>query len=291
MLRKNLSFLSFMNNDYYLTFDFGGTKIDVVLYDKDYKIIKKLQEKTSFLNNDFNRLILFIEKTRNFFNNFTLKKLGIAINGWVKNGQILKWRQFKNFSQVVFYQNLKQFKTEKIIIKNDVIAAAEAEKKFGLGKKYNSFLFVNLGTGLRVVYVENDNLITGYNFLAGEIGVDTHFYQNKELEIEEIVSGRLINKILEKSENKLKPEIFFKSKKFKNIKQEFEKYLAKIIYRSLIYYNPQAVIFSGSIIKSKKYWMTDFLKNIKKQSYYNIFKPTKFLFSKIKYSQCLGSLI
>jgi len=277
-----------MNNDYYLAFDFGGTKIDVVIYDKDYKIINKLQEKSSFLNNEFNRLILFIEKIIRWVNNFNFKKVGVALNGWVKEGKILKWRQFKNFSQPVFYQFLKKFKAEEIIIKNDVVAAAEAEKKFGVGKRYNSFLFVNLGTGLRVVYIENNHLVTGYNFLAGEIGLDTFFYENKEIEIEEIFLGRIINKLLEKSENKLKPEDFFKTRKFK---ERFEKYLAKTIFRSLIYYNPQAIVFSGSIVKSKKYWMSGFLKNLKKQSYYKIFKPEKFLFSKIKYAQCLGSLI
>jgi len=277
-----------MNNDYYLAFDFGGTKIDVVIYDKDYKIINKLQEKSSFLNNEFNRLILFIEKIIRWVNNFNFKKVGVALNGWVKEGKILKWRQFKNFSQSIFYQFLKKFKAEEIIIKNDVVAAAEAEKKFGFGKRYNSFLFVNLGTGLRVVYIENNHLVTGYNFLAGEIGLDTFFYENKETEIEEIFSGRVINKLSEKSENKLKPEDFFKSRKFK---ERFEKYLSKTIFRSLIYYNPQAIVFSGSIVKSKKYWMSGFLKNLKKQSYYKIFKPEKFLFSKIKYPQCLGSLI
>jgi glucokinase len=277
-----------MNNNYYLAFDFGGTKIDVVVYDKDYKIINKLQEKSSFLNNDFNELILFIEKIIRWVSNFNFKKVGVAINGWVKEGKILKWRQFKNFSQPVFYQFLKKIKAEEIIIKNDVVAAAEAEKKFGFGKRYDSFLFVNLGTGLRVVYIENNNLVTGYNFLAGEIGLDTFFYENKEIEIEEIFSGRVINKLLEKFENKLKPDDFFKSRKFK---ERFEKYLAKTIFRSLIYYNPQAIVFSGSIVKSKKYWMSGFLKNLKKQSYYKIFKPEKFLFSKIKYAQCLGSLI
>jgi len=277
-----------MNNDYYLAFDFGGTKIDVVIYDKDYKIINKLQEKSSFLNNEFNRLILFIEKIIRWVNNFNFKKVGVALNSWVKEGKILKWRQFKNFSQPIFYQFLKKFKAEEIVIKNDVIAAAEAEKKFGFGKRYNSFLFVNLGTGLRVIYIENNHLVTGYNFLAGEIGLDTFFYENKEIEIEEIFSGRVINKLLEKSENKLKPEDFFKSRKFK---ERFEKYLVKTIFRSLIYYNPQAIVFSGSIVKSKKYWMSDFLKNLKKQSYYKIFKPEKFLFSNIKHAPCLGTII
>ena len=286
--KKNPSFLSLMNNDYYLAFDFGGTKIDVVIYDKDYKIINKLQEKSSFLNNEFNRLILFIEKIIIWVNNFNFKKVGVAINGWVKEGKILKWRQFKNFSQPVFYQFLKKIKAEEIIIKNDVVAAAEAEKKFGFGKRYDSFLFVNLGTGLRVVYIENNHLVTGYNFLASEIGLDTFFYENKETEIEEIFSGRVINKLLEKFENKLEPEDFFKSRKFK---ERFEKYLAKTVFRTLIYYNPKAIVFSGSIVKSKKYWMSGFLKNLKKQSYYKIFKPEKFLFSKIKYAQCLGSLI
>jgi len=286
--KKNPSFLSLMNNDYYLAFDFGGTKIDVVIYDKDYKIINKLQEKSSFLNNEFNRLILFIEKIIIWVNNFNFKKVGVAINGWVKEGKILKWRQFKNFSQPVFYQFLKKIKAEEIIIKNDVVAAAEAEKKFGFGKRYDSFLFVNLGTGLRVVYIENNHLVTGYNFLASEIGLDTFFYENKETEIEEIFSGRVINKLLEKFENKLEPEDFFKSRKFK---ERFEKYLAKTVFRTLIYYNPKAIVFSGSIVKSKKYWMSGFLKNLKKQNYYKIFKPEKFLFSKIKYAQCLGSLI
>jgi len=280
-----------MSNNYYLAFDFGGTKIDVVIYDKNYKIIYKFKEKSSFLNNDFNKLILFIEKIKKLVNNFHFKKIGIALNGWVKEGKILRWRQFKKFSYTIFNQTLKTFNTEEIIFKNDVIAAAEAENKFGFGIKYSSFLFVNLGTGLRVIYIENNQLVKGYNFLAGEIGLDNFFCENKEIEIEEIFSGRVINKLLEKSKNQLTPEDFFKSDQFNSFKEKFEKYLAKTIFRSLIYYNPKAVIFSGSIIKSKKYWMNGFLKNIRDYNYYELFKPETFLFSKIKYAQCLGCLI
>lgn len=56
---------------------------------------------------------------------------------------------------------------------NDVLSAATAELCFGVGRRYQDFLLINVGTGLSAGIVSEGRLLRGAGNVAGEIGRTT----------------------------------------------------------------------------------------------------------------------
>lgn len=56
------------------------------------------------------------------------------------------------------------------VLDNDVHSATLAEMKFGVGNKYNDFLYINVGTGLSMGIVADGRLIRGASNYSGETG-------------------------------------------------------------------------------------------------------------------------
>ena len=76
-------------------------------------------------------------------------------------------------------------------IDNDVHAAALAEARFGIGRRYPDFVYVNLGTGLAIGIVDHGKLMRGANNLAGELGITMEIREEdgKAYPLESLVSG------------------------------------------------------------------------------------------------------
>ena len=53
---------------------------------------------------------------------------------------------------------------------NDVHAATLAEKHYGIGQKYEDFIYYNIGTGLSIGIVADGRLLRGSTNYSGEIG-------------------------------------------------------------------------------------------------------------------------
>ena len=76
-------------------------------------------------------------------------------------------------------------------IDNDVHAAALAEARFGIGREYPDFIYINLGTGLAVGIVNHGTLLRGVNNLAGELGITMEIRREdgEAYPLESLVSG------------------------------------------------------------------------------------------------------
>ena len=77
------------------------------------------------------------------------------------------------------------------LVDNDVHAAALAEARFGAGRRYPDFIYINLGTGLAAGIVSHGALLRGANNLAGELGItaELRWEDGKAYLLESLVSG------------------------------------------------------------------------------------------------------
>lgn len=262
-----------------LSIDIGGTKIRVIEYDKIFSIKKIFNIKTSkFIKEnkklDFDNLLSYLSSV--FKNKYYT--IGLGINGLVKNNIITYWSLAGGKVNINLESKLcRYFYFKKIIADNDVVCASKAEIKFGFGKKYNNFTFVNLGTGIRIVNVENKVILRGYQNLAGEISILPVYKLNskKFLPLEEIVGGRHLEK------NHL-----LKKENLKNYLSELN-YLFQLI---TLFYNPEIIIIDGGITKTLKNNLKEINHNYM-ATLPNFFLAKKIVMSKIKYPVSLGAII
>jgi len=128
-------------------------------------------------------------------------------------------------------------------INNDANAFAVGEHVFGSGKEFGNIVGLTLGTGMGTGVIVNGRLYSGANCGAGEIGMMTH----KGLTLEDYCSGQFFQRECGAAGQ----EIYRRARAGDAESLEaFEKYgseLSEAVMIALYAYDPQAVIFGGSI--------------------------------------------
>ncbi|MFS0673905.1 ROK family protein [Ornithinibacillus sp. 179-J 7C1 HS] len=138
----------------------GGTKFVCAVGDESGNII----DKTTFSTEDPD---ITLNKTKLFFNQYSIKALGVGsfgpvgLNkeektyGYILNTPKLKWKQFD------LLRRLKQDYDVPITLDTDVNAAALGEYKFGVAKGSKSALYITVGTGIGAGFVKDGQTYIG----------------------------------------------------------------------------------------------------------------------------------
>lgn len=97
--------------------------------------------------------------------------IGVGAPGVVdsKNGIILRWTNF-GWDNVPFAEILSSLTGKTVAVLNDANAAALGEANFGSTAKYQSSIFLTIGTGIGGGIVFDGKLIEGYKSAGAELG-------------------------------------------------------------------------------------------------------------------------
>jgi len=144
-----------------LAIDLGASKIRIAQISgtkvKNKKVIRNPGRKDRIKKNLFDLI-----------NQYPKQKICVSFAGVVIDG-LTKGTLNMDFENVPLAKLLKQkFKTS-VFIDNDANCAGLAELHYGVGKKYNNFVFLTLGTGIGGAIIINKKLYRG-NGSAGEVG-------------------------------------------------------------------------------------------------------------------------
>lgn len=171
-----------------------------------------------------------------------------------------------------------------VYINNDVNCFALGEHQHGYGKPYASFVALTLGTGIGAGIILNNQLYTGSNCGAGEIGYIPYLDKNFEFYTSSpFFESRLTTAFIahEAAINGDQDAI--------DIWVEYGHHLGNIMKAVAYTYDPEAIIIGGSIAnanalfqKSMYAALTDFL-------FTESIKKLKIIFSDNKHIQLLGA--
>ena len=157
-------------------FDIGGTKTIIALADDTGRIYEKQQFPTD-TRDCFKHLDVCCEIFRQFLskNGLTAAQIaGIGVNlpGIVDREKgVLVRAVYAGWNNIpVKERAAKKLNISKIVCENDVNSCAVGEMRFGLGKKYNSFGWMTVSTGVGGAVVSDGQLIRGAHGYAGEFG-------------------------------------------------------------------------------------------------------------------------
>lgn len=277
-----------------LSIDIGGTKIRVMLYDRNYNVLRKIDLCTGdyFVKHKPNELAKILNEINRIVDQKKFDKVGFSIKGHIKNNILVYATLLGGRADINLCTLAKKyFLFNDFSADNDVICMAKAELKFGAGVSTNSFVLVNLGTGLRIVAVDNKQIIRGYSNVAGEVSLEKHWVPtlaaNKSYM--ELLSGSGISSLTKTSgRSELCPEDFFKIGG--PLLDLYLTALSDFLQTISSFYNPEKIVFCGSLTKSAKHWL-----NKTKKLYKNVALPfflaDELLISKVEYPASLGALL
>ncbi|WP_145950159.1 ROK family protein [Paenibacillus sp. Y412MC10] len=175
-----------------------------------------------------------------------------------------------------------------VAVDNDVHAAVHAELRFGAGRAYSSFVYLNVGTGIAMGIVEDGRIIRGTSNYAGEIG---HMSVDPQGEpcicgrlgcLEPIASGggmlerarqklkQYANSSLHRYGSRLHTQLIFDEARrgdplAERIKREAQEALGFALTNVVNLLNPEAVILGGGVFQDGNF-ASDLLEHIRKFS-------------------------
>lgn len=185
----------------------GRRSFDITLLDLKGNVKATLHEKfayptvsnlLNFAERAFNVLIKNLDAAQQKM----VRGLGVAmpfeIWSWAEEAgapkkELEEWKEFDPQTELESLLNLPVF------IKNDAGAACSAEMSFGNPKRYDSFLYIFVGTFLGGGLVLNNQLINGKTGNAGAIGSLPFFSQNQQRQLITQSSLYLLESELEKA--------------------------------------------------------------------------------------------
>lgn len=161
---------------YELGIDVGGTKIALLASDfddieLDIVVVPSAthDDQQTLVESIFGAIDAYVEQRRG---GTPPRAMGFGLKDAVdaRRGIWLKCPSSRGFSPIALGELVRERYGCPAALDNDVHAATLAEMRFGAGKRYRDFLYMNIGTGIAVGAVCGGALVRGATNYAGEIG-------------------------------------------------------------------------------------------------------------------------
>ena len=97
--------------------------------------------------------------------------VGIAVAGWIdRSRRTVLFSPHLPWDREPLASNLSTRLGLPVLLENDANAATWGEHKFGIGKEFQDFILVTIGSGIGAGIVADGRLLRGAHGLAGELG-------------------------------------------------------------------------------------------------------------------------
>lgn len=250
-----------MNNSVKIGIDIGGTNVRVALVDETgiLKILKepcKADQPEDVVIDHIKSMIKEI---------ITPEVVGIGIGVPsavdIEKGIVYNLNNIPSWKEVHLKEKLEKEFSLPTYINNDANCFALGHKYYGKAKSYSNSVCIAMGTGLGAGLILNNELYMGANTCAGEIGCVPYL----DSTYEGYCSSHYFKRF---HKNTTSFELFNKAqnndKEALNIWDDFGKHVGALLSFVLFTYDPQIIIFGGSVSKSFKLFspaMNRYLKN------------------------------
>lgn len=158
------------------------------IVDKKKTVIDENSTKGEFFKKIFKEINQIL--TKNSIGNNKIAIISVSTPGIIdeKTGEIIANPQFKKWTSINLKERLEKKYGIDVIIKNDVSMAALGEKHYGIGKKYDSLVYISSLRGLGAGLIINGELYEGKRKAAGEIG---YFINSDEVKEDSNLENRI----------------------------------------------------------------------------------------------------
>jgi glucokinase len=164
----------------------------------------------------------------------------------VEKGIVYNATNIENWKEFPLKQILEERLQIPVFVNNDANCFAAGEKYFGKAKKFSSVVGLVLGTGLGTGLILNNRLFEGRNCGAGEIANLPYLAHNYEY----YCSGQYFKDELKTSAAEVYNRAVGGDSEALKQFEDFGMNLGKFIQAVLYAYDPQLIVFGGSVTKA-----------------------------------------
>ena len=217
----------------------------------------------------------------------TVKAIGIGVPSVVdvEKGIVYDVQNIPSWKEVHLKKYMEARYKVPVMVNNDANCFALGEKYFGQGKAYETFVGLNLGTGLGAGILIDGRLYAGPNCGAGEFGMvayKEHFY-------EYYTSGQFFKNC----HNTSGQTVYTKARKGDPealaIWEEFGLHLGNAIQMILYCYDTDCIILGGSISKAYRFFKDSMWAQVRRFAYPRSLEHLRVPISKLAHSGVLGA--
>lgn len=161
---------------YVIGIDWGRTHINGIIANLDGETVFNIDEPVSSENDfhtDLSKVIALINTlaTQAEIDSERILGIGLAVAGFVNSGTgEVEYSPNFGWNKVDIRKELQESFKIPILIDNVSRVMSLGELRYGLGKTYQDFIFVNVGYGIGSGIIIGGKPFTGYDGFAGEIG-------------------------------------------------------------------------------------------------------------------------
>ena len=267
--------------------DIGGTNLKLGLISNDGKVEKYKVHRVDDLllaSNFFDELMSCL---KNFIGQDEITFGGISSKGLIdsKEGKVIDdvglGKELKDYS---ICEILSEIYKVPFSIENDAKCYAWGEYKFGLGRRYENFCCITLGTGIGCAYIDAGTLFSGHHPSGGVLGGHISIDRNGPICdcgnigcFEMYCSKNGILRTLEESIPSMLSSTdpvlsFFNSVKNGDVKSieifnDFIQNLSLGIVNIMNAYNPNAILLGGGIMNSEDIILPELKRIVHKRAF------------------------
>ena len=172
-----------------------------------------------------------------------------------------------------------------VLVNNDANCFALAEKYFGKGQDAHSMIGLIIGTGMGAGVIINDRLYAGSNCGAGEFGMVA--YMDKYYEY--YASGQFFQNIHRTTGERVYQKAMEADKTALEIFEELGVHIGNAINMILYTYDPELIIFGGSVSGAYEYFEKSMWRRIKTFAYPKSLEKFRIEVSELENGGVLGA--
>lgn len=248
---------------YTVAIDVGGTEIKYALFSSDAEIIKQDKIPTPNNKEDFKQSIVHI--VHSFEEEYSLDGLGLSLPGYInsKTGFAERGGALFFLDRTNIFDLFREELSLPIFIENDANCAALAESGFGHAVGVSDFLLMTVGTGIGGALYLNDELYTGGQFKAGELGnmrINLNTHPNRTLHefagMPSLIRDFKALNIENTPEMVTGEYIFEQAEKNEEVQQLIVDWVDTLcigIFNMAVTLNPQKILIGGGVSANPKY--------------------------------------
>lgn len=270
----------------YIGVDLGGTNMRAGRVENDC-LVAQASERTPKSPKDTAETIDLLERVIRSVWTPEVSAIGIGVPGLVdrQNGVVYNLVNIPHWDVVPLREILEARFGVRVVIDNDANCFALGERVFGVGRQYENFVGLTLGTGLGGGIIQQGRLLADSNCGSGEFGMMP--YRDNILEY--YCSGSYFMNIWGVDGKTMYERALKGDAEALEAYRQLGEHIAAAVKIVMLAVDPEMIVFGGSVAAAHALFEESLWENLRDFAYPNSVKRLRIFFSEMENPAILGA--